>query len=228
MKRIAATTLLAMGLLQVGSAAAQNERAVSDAAATDESPAAKAAGEQARNEAARQLRAQASEFTIVAVEAAQWSDSSLGCRRPGSMYSQVMTSGYTVVLERQGKRHQVNVAGSRAVLCEAGGRVGGVARQPLRARGLDQMMRLARQDLANRLRLDAEHIRVVKFEPQRWTDDDMNCRSGGGVAQSELSGAAPGTASSTGFRLTLSASGRTFSYHTDMKSVRPCPPIEDQ
>jgi hypothetical protein len=196
-----------------------------DVAVTDPAPEAKAAGEQARAAAARQLRADASEFNIVAIEAVQWSDSSLGCHRPGAMYTQVIMNGYTVVLERQGKRHQVNVAGSRTVMCETGARLGGVARQPLRARGLDQMTTLARQDLAKRLRLDVQHIRVVNIEPRRWTDNDMNCSSGASAAAPADASAAESM--SSGYRMALSASGRTYFYHTDLKAVRACPPIED-
>ena len=136
---------------------------------------AQAAAEQARAEVAKQLRAQASEFTVVTVEPAQWSDSSLGCRKPNSMYRQVMSNGYVVVLERQGKRHQVNVAGTRAVMCEPTTRLSGTVRGPMPARGLDRVTALARQDLANRLRLDVQHIRVANIEPRHWTDDDMNC-----------------------------------------------------
>src|SRR5688572_28284881 len=116
MKRIAATALLAMGLLQVAAAVSQDNRGTSDG--PDSSAGAQAAAEQARAEAARQMKATASEFTVVTVEAAQWTDSSLGCRKPNAMYQEVVSSGYVVVLEREGKRHQVNVAGSRAVMCD--------------------------------------------------------------------------------------------------------------
>ncbi len=204
MKRVAATALLAMGLLYGPGALCQG---TSDGG-QDSSAAAQAAAEQAKAEAARQLRAPAGEFTVVTIEPTQWSDSSLGCSKPGSMYTQVVSDGYTVVLEREGRRHQVNVSGSRAVMCEPATRITGTVRQPMSARGLDRMSMLARHDLANRLRLDVQHIRVASIEPRRWTDDDMNCGSGGG------------------YRLALTASGRTYFYHTDLRSVRACPPIE--
>src|SRR5262245_45395569 len=165
MKRIAATALLGLGLLHGAAAVSQD---------------AQAAAEQARAEAARQLQAPAGEFTVVTIEPAQWSDSSLGCRKPNAMYQDVVSSGYIVVLERQGQRQQVNVAGSRAVMCEQSAQISGTVRRPMSARGLDRVTSLARQDLANRLHLDVQHVRVAKVEPRRWTDDDMNCASGGG------------------------------------------------
>ena len=225
MKRVAATALLAIGLLHVVAAVSQDR---GTSGGPDSSAAAQAAAEQARAAAARELHAQASEFTVVTIEAAQWSDSSLGCRKPNAMYQEVMSSGYTVVLERKGERHQVNVAGSRAVMCGPNTRLSGTVRQPMSARGLDRVTTLARQDLANRLHLDVQHIRVASVEPRRWTDDDMNCSSGGGTPSAEAPAAAAGSASAAGYRMALSASGRTYFYHTDLRSVRACTPFESQ
>jgi hypothetical protein len=225
MKRVAATALLAMGLLLGAAAVSQVGEGTADGPADSSSAGAQAASEQARAEAARQLRAQASEFTVVTIEPVQWSDSGLGCRKPNAFYQQVMSSGYVVVLEREGKRHQVNVAGTRAVMCEPTTRLTGTVRQPMSARGLERVTMLARQDLANRLRLDVQNIRVANVEPRRWTDDDMNCTSGGG---SPAAAEPAGSTSAVGYRLELSASGRTYFYHTDLRSVRACPPVEDQ
>ena len=225
MKRVAATALLAMGLWHGPAAMSQEGRG--EAAAPDSSAAAQAAGDQARAEAARQLQAQPSDFTVVAIEPTQWSDSSLGCRKPGSMYQQVVSNGYTVLLERAGKRHRVNVAGTRAVMCDNSTRLTGVVRQPMMARGLERMTTMARQDLANRLRLDVTQVRIANVEPRRWTDDDMNCSSGAGAPAA--ADAADATAGQIpGYRLALSASGRMYFYHTDLRSVRGCPPVEDK
>jgi len=224
MKRVAATALLAMGLLHGPAAAPQAPRA--DAGATDSSVAAAAVGEQARAEAARQLKAQPGEFTIVTIEPTQWTDSSLGCGKPGARSAQVLTKGYTVLLERQGRRHQVSVAGSHAVMCDNATRISGTTRLPTSARGLDRITMLARQDLAHRLRLDVAQTGVANVEPRRWTDDDMNCSSGGEPAAAETSAGGTGQSSSVGYLLELSASGRTYSYHTDLRSVRACPPVQ--
>ncbi len=214
-----------MGLLHLGPAHSQVGETRSDEPTDASAAGAQAAADQARAAAAKQLRAQASEFTVVTVEPAQWSDSSLGCRKPNSKYQQVMSNGYVVVLERQGKRHTVNVAGTRAVICEPSNRLTGTVRQPMSARGLERVTTLARQDLANRLRMDVQQIRVANVEPRQWTDDDMNCSSGGG---SPAAAAPAGAASAAGYRLALNASGRTYFYHTDLRSVRACPPIESQ
>src|SRR5262245_66640826 len=161
MKRIAATALLAMGMLHVAAAAEDGPGKAGEQA--DSSAAAQAAGEQARATAARELKATANEFKVVTIEPAQWSDSSLGCRKANAMYTQVVTSGYVVVLEREGKRHQVNVAGSRAVLCDVATRISGTVRQPLPARGLDRCAGLARQDLANRLDVGVGQVPIASL-----------------------------------------------------------------
>ena len=221
MKRVAATALLAIGLLHGPVASPQAGR--SGEGAADPSANGAAIGEQARAAAARQLKAQPGEFTVVTIEPTQWSDSSLGCGKPGARSAQVMTKGYAVVLERQGQRHQVNVAGSHAVMCDSTTHITGTTRLPTSARGLDRVAMLARQDLAHRLRLDPANIGVANVEPRRWTDDDMNCSSGGGAP-----GAVENSQGTAGYRLELTASGRTYSYHTDLRSVRACPPLEAQ
>jgi hypothetical protein len=93
------------------------------------------------------------------------------------------------------------------------------------ARGLDRVTTLARQDLANRLRLDVQQVRIMNMEPRRWTDDNMNCTSGEG---SPAAVAPTGSSSAVAYRLELSASGRTYFYHTDLRSVRACPPVQNQ
>ncbi|HKQ16206.1 MAG TPA: hypothetical protein VJT80_22495 [Steroidobacteraceae bacterium] len=206
MKRVAATALLAMGLLHGTAAVSQ-----------DSSAAAQAAAEQARAEAARQLKATADEFTVVSVEPRQWSDSSLGCRKPGAMYLDVISEGYIVVLERAGSRHQVNVAGSRAVMCDQANRLTGTVRRPMNARGLDVMMERARQDLAQRLGADPAKIRLAGQESYRWDDSGLGCPRPG-----EALRAGP----VDGFKLSLKYAGRTYTYHTDRQDVRPCPAIE--
>ena len=49
----------------------------------------------------------------------QFSDSSLGCPQPNTMYSQVITPGYILNLEANGQtfEYHTNLAGTRAVLC---------------------------------------------------------------------------------------------------------------
>jgi hypothetical protein len=53
------------------------------------------------------------------VEAHQWGDSSLGCPRPGLMYSQIVTPGYLIVISGAGKRLEYHTdTRGQIVLCQ--------------------------------------------------------------------------------------------------------------
>src|SRR5262245_59833297 len=53
------------------------------------------------------------------VEAREWPDSSLGCPRPGLMYSQIVTPGYLIVLQAGGRVLEYHSdARGRVVLCQ--------------------------------------------------------------------------------------------------------------
>ncbi len=59
-----------------------------------------------------------SAITVKEVVEAQWRDSSLGCPQPGMMYLQVITPGYQIVLEANGKTYTYHTSRSQVVLCE--------------------------------------------------------------------------------------------------------------
>ncbi len=46
------------------------------------------------------------QLTIVAVEARDWPDSSLGCPQPGRAYAQIVTPGYRLVVEANGQQYE--------------------------------------------------------------------------------------------------------------------------
>jgi hypothetical protein len=75
----------------------------------------------ARETLARDLGLEAGAFVVRKVEAVEWPDTSLGCPEKGMLYAQVTVPGYRVVLEYQGRAHQVHVGGGRAVRCTPGG-----------------------------------------------------------------------------------------------------------
>ena len=61
----------------------------------------------------------ASGVKLAGYQVTQFSDSSLGCPQPNTMYSQVITPGYILNLEANGQtfEYHTNLAGTRAVLC---------------------------------------------------------------------------------------------------------------
>jgi hypothetical protein len=59
------------------------------------------------------------QITLVSMEAVEWRDSSLGCPQEGFMYAQVITPGFTIVLEADGQEYIYHTdQRSNAVLCE--------------------------------------------------------------------------------------------------------------
>lgn len=58
-------------------------------------------------------------FTVVRSEQAMWPDGSLGCPIPGQVYIQVLTPGYWIVLQANGKTYDYRATQTGAVqLCE--------------------------------------------------------------------------------------------------------------
>ncbi len=68
--------------------------------------------------AASRLGLAASQLQVESVEAREWPDSSLGCPQSGTMYTQVITPGYAIVVLGSGKRLEYHSdSRGRVVLC---------------------------------------------------------------------------------------------------------------
>jgi hypothetical protein len=158
------------------------------------------------------------EMTVKSVEPRTWNDSSLGCGQRGTMAAQVITAGYAVVLTAQGRDHTVHVAETHAVVCDRP-TMARKPREPMRALGLDLMLQQARDDLAQRLNADPASVRVSGIRARRWTDSGMEC-----PLPDEQITAGP----IKGYRISLLHQGRIYTYHTDLRTVRACPPIETE
>ena len=57
-------------------------------------------------------------ITVLTVERVDWSDASLGCAKPGMMYAQVITPGYRIVLEVNGKHYEYHTGEGRIIRCK--------------------------------------------------------------------------------------------------------------
>ena len=62
------------------------------------------------------------EVTILASDPVEWADASLGCPQPGMMYAQVVTPGYSFLLDAAGEHYEVHtdLIGQSAVMCRPG------------------------------------------------------------------------------------------------------------
>lgn len=208
---VAITALIAAATLAPPTLRAAQEVEMSKPASTEEADAIT----RAKALLATRLSIGIDEIELLSIEAKTWNDSSLGCGKPGTMALQVLTPGHAVRLSAQGKEHHVHVAHNQAIVCERPV----LSRKPgavSRARGVDQMIQLAREDLAQQLGIDQALIRVTGMKPQQWSDSTMECPVAGETIR-------PGPL--RGYKLSLRYQQRVFTYHTEMTHVRACPPI---
>ena len=76
--------------------------------------------EQAREDLTRRKGIDKGEITVVAVEAVNWPDTSLGCPEPDMMYAQVITPGYRILLSCAQEIHVYHSdRGDRVVYCQS-------------------------------------------------------------------------------------------------------------
>ena len=126
MKRYATAAVVAGMMLGVGACggasaptADQPEKNVTEKTPSSGEPQRKGAVGDAVDDLSRRLGVDPEDIAVVSSEEVTWRDGSLGCPRPGMMYTQVLTNGSKVVLEAQGKRYEYHAGGRRsAFLCE--------------------------------------------------------------------------------------------------------------
>jgi len=70
-------------------------------------------------DASAQAGVDPSAMTVLQSSAVTWSDGSLGCPRPGVMYTQALVEGFRVILEANGAQLDYHGADDHFVLCPA-------------------------------------------------------------------------------------------------------------
>jgi len=73
------------------------------------SPEEQKAADKAREILADELKIDPEDVTIVEVKRVTWRDGSLGCPKPGMMYTQVITPGFKVTAEVDGKTYSIHM-----------------------------------------------------------------------------------------------------------------------
>jgi hypothetical protein len=81
-------------------------------------PGAQAVVSRAREELARRLDLPRDAIRLVSVEAVDWPDAALGCPQPGMAHEQVITPGFLLLLDAEGRPYRYHTDQERvAVLC---------------------------------------------------------------------------------------------------------------
>ena len=143
---------------------------------------------------------------LVSVEAVEWSDTSLGCPQKGMMYAQVITPGYRVVLGVESRRYEYHTdAGQSVVFCEEEYMIPEPTVPSTVEPGLEGLVSLAKEDLAQRLSIGVEQIEVLEAKFVVWPDASLGCPQPG-MAYRQVQ--------RDGSLIRLSVEGRVYEYHS--------------
>jgi hypothetical protein len=161
------------------------------------------AARRARESLASELRVEASSVTVASVEAAEWTEGSLGCGDATAGAAPAQATGWRVALTHGGKTYAVHVSGDRVVRCEAGGEPPSADARPGReTRGA--LLARIRADLAARLGIPAGETKLKSVERATFPDRSLGCPEPGRVYAQVVT---------EGQRFQLEAKGQTYRYH---------------
>lgn len=171
-----------------------------------------------------------SDIELIKMSTITWPDASLGCARPGLKYSQGLISGYQVELKANNEDYNVHVAQKRAFVC-TDNKKKFIVPPPKTGKkvGLDggHMSELAKQDLASKIGVNVNAIKVLSSTPVTWPNKNLACDNTV-TKEGKTRNNQPTTAGVDGYRIVLANKGRQFVYHSDEFSrVMACPKIED-
>lgn len=166
----------------------------------------------ARAVVAERLGIAASEVQVVSVTPRDFPDSSLDCPEPGMSYLQVITPGYEVILEAEGRRFDVRVSGPHGRICHR--RKPGPPPTLKTPRERIAAVESAMTDLAQRLNARRDSIALLAVQPLDRGTNLSGCET--------LCGA---DVVHCGYLIELLHDGRTYRYQAAGDRVMPCPPI---
>lgn len=104
------------------------------------------------------LKGKRDPLSVSSVQAMDWSDSSLGCPKPGMMYAQMIVPGFKVVIQSGDAFYPVHVGGGHAVLCMPPR----TAKRDKDAVSRANQIFTAREKLAAQLNVSVDQIQVVR------------------------------------------------------------------
>jgi hypothetical protein len=169
--------------------------------------------ERARAAVARRLELPVAQVAVISIAARNFADSSLDCPEPDMAYQQVITPGHQVIVEADGRRFDVRVAGAAAKICHR--RKGRSPPQPSASRAsVTELAAIARADLASRLPASMADITVMGVRALRDGDElrgcEIDCNTNGQIC---------------GYSIGLLHHSRRYDYLARGGKVQPCPAI---
>jgi hypothetical protein len=122
-----------------------------------------------------QTGAERGEIKVVRAEAVVWNDGSLGCPKPGEVYIQILMNGYWVIVQVEGVEYDYRVSDSgHFKLCE-GENMPPVNSPDSGEPDQNPLVSQAKGDLAERLGVPVEEIKLLSFTEVVWPDASLGC-----------------------------------------------------
>ena len=177
-------------------------------------PEPRAPGDIARQTVSEQLSVPLSRVSVVSAQPRDFPDASLGCPQQGFSYAQVITPGHQVLVEADGRRFDVRVAGTRGRICQGKA----IASQPDTTAGVfldaEELVPMARNDLGRKIGVPAEELELrgvstISIAPEAPCEQTEST-----APQSEPA-----------LLVTLGHDGRTYTYHVNEGFTAACPDI---
>ena len=167
--------------------------------------------------------AAADEITVVSTEEVEWSDTSLGCPEPDTMYAQVLTPGYLIVLESGGNTYEYHAGTDPEgplVLCPEGAPAAGEAQldgaiSPLGGVEdivLARLIERAMDELVEATGAAAGEITVAGTEEVEWSDTSLGCPEPDTMYAQVIT---------PGYRIVLEVGGSTYDYRAGVDPEGP-------
>jgi len=152
------------------------------------------------------------DIVLIHIARFNWPDSALGCPQPGMNYTQAIVPGYLALLAHGEVQYRVHLGNGRGLVCN-------LKRVPLKLDEviLDNLKKMATQDLADKLGGRIENITVVEDQPMVWPDTNFGCTTSPNSSVAK---------SIRGHLIKLEYRGQIFEYRTSRSKVIPCPAIE--
>jgi hypothetical protein len=177
----------------------------------------------ARERLARLLERQIDTLTLQSASSQQWPDASMGCPDPATTYAQYSVPGYLLVFSDGSRSYDVHTGltatpGEPMVLCEQQRPVSLdlAPTNPVQGSLEQNMVDLAKQDLAQRTGAALNDIQVATVAPVEWNDSSLGCAKPGVNYLQVIT---------SGYLIRLDVQGRGYEYHTDTnRTVILCTP----
>ena len=169
--------------------------------------------ERAKEDLVQATGAASDAITVVSTEEMEWSDTSLGCPDPDTMYAQVITPGFLIVLESDGNTFNYHTATDPEgplVQCTEDGTPAALAMIEIAPQivvddPLSRLVERATEDLMQAANTAAEEITVVSTEEMEWSDTSLGCPEPDGMYAQMIT---------PGYLIVLETGGESYKYHT--------------